>query len=146
MTPQERASIYTQANYKITDEIEAYAEVLHNYTTSGFEIAPLPFDARSDNIIMSQDSMYNPFGIDFGGAPVNPADPVNPNFQTRFVDLGNRFSEVETLTDQVTLGVRGDVGDSLWRWDLAGTYQRIAHTSLVDGYIRQEPLQDAIGP
>ena len=48
MTPQERASLFVQANYEVKEDVEAYAEVLHNHTTSGFEIAPLPFDARSD--------------------------------------------------------------------------------------------------
>jgi outer membrane receptor protein involved in Fe transport len=146
MTPQERTGIFAMGDYDINDSAELFVDYFHNFTQSGFKIAPLPFDARSDNIIMSQDSIYNPFGIDFGGAPVNPADPVNPNFLTRFVDLGNRFSQVESLTDQVTLGVRGDVGDTLWRWDLAATYQRVGQTFLVDGYIRQEPLQDALGP
>jgi iron complex outermembrane recepter protein len=146
VTPQERSSVFTMGNYRINDGLELFTDLFHNFTQSGFVIAPLPFDARSDNVIISQDNIYNPFGIDFGGAPVNPSDPVNQNFLTRFVNLGNRFSEVETNTDQVTVGLRGDLGAGLWKWDLAATYQHIAQNSNVSGYIRQEPLANALGP
>ncbi len=44
-----------------------YAELLHNYTTSGFQIAELAFDSRNDNIVIPANNFYNPFGIDFGG-------------------------------------------------------------------------------
>jgi iron complex outermembrane receptor protein len=148
VTPQERTSVFVSGAYKPfgADTTETFIDYFHNFTQSGFVIAPLPFDARSDNVIISQDSIYNPFGYDFGGSPDNPSDPVNPNFLTRFVNLGNRFNEVETHTDQLTTGLRGDMGASLWRWDLGITYQRVAQNTNVSGYIQQTPLQNALGP
>ena len=68
LTPQERASFFTQANYDINENVEAYAELLHNYTTSGFTIAPLPLDARSDTIVIPAENVYNPFGENFGAS------------------------------------------------------------------------------
>lgn len=146
VTPQERASVFSSMNYKISDSVEVFTDLFHNFTQAGFVIAPLPFDARSDDVIISQDSIYNPFGIDFGGAPLTPSSPVNPNFLTRFVTNGNRFSEVETNTDQVTSGLRGSIGETTWNWDAAMTYQRIAQVNAVSGYVLQSLLQDAVGP
>ena len=45
LTPQERGSFFTPANYQIAEKAEAYAELMHNTTNSGFEIAELPFDS-----------------------------------------------------------------------------------------------------
>ncbi|SER07194.1 TonB dependent receptor [Solimonas aquatica] len=145
-TPQERASIFSTAAFSVSDSIEVFSELFHTTSKSGYQIAPLPFDARADNVVISADSVYNPFGIDFGGSPATPSSPANPNFLTRFVALGNRFSQVEVNTDQVTGGVRGDLLSTSWKWDLAATYQRKATVNAVSGYILQQPLQDALGP
>lgn len=145
-TPQERGSIFSTAAYSINDSIEVFGELFHTTSKSGYQIAPLPFDARSDNVVISKDSVYNPFDIDFGGAPATPSSPVNPNFLSRFVTLGNRFSQVEVNTDQITSGLRGDLPNTSWKWDLAATYQRKATLTSVSGYILQQPLQDALGP
>lgn len=145
VTPQERGSLFSTMNYKLNDSVEVFADMFHNFTQAGFIIAPLPFDARQDNVVISQDSIYNPFGIDFGGAPATPTAPVNPNFLSRFVTNGNRFNEVETTTDQIAMGLRGAIGDTAWNWDLAGTYQRVGQTASFKGYVLQGPLQNALG-
>ncbi|WP_428311182.1 TonB-dependent receptor domain-containing protein [Hydrocarboniphaga sp.] len=141
VTPQERGSLFSSAAYKLTDSVEAYTDLFHNFTQSGFTIAPLPFDARNDNYVISADSMYNPFGIDFGGN-----SGANPQFLTRFTNLGNRQSKVETTTDQITAGFKGGFGASSWTWDVAGTYQRSAQVAAVSGYLVGASLQNALGP
>ncbi len=52
ITPQERASFFTSANYNMAEDVEVYAEYLHSTTNSGFEIAELPFDSRDDDIVI----------------------------------------------------------------------------------------------
>ena len=47
--------------------------------------APLPFDSLNDNIVLSKNSIYNPFGIDFGGN-----SGVNPDFTLRTFLFGQR--------------------------------------------------------
>jgi iron complex outermembrane receptor protein len=143
LTPQERASLYTQANYEISDEIEAYGEILHNYTTSGFQIAPLPFDTRSDTVVIPVNNVFNPFGETFGAA-----DPDNPFQQAlwRLEGLGNRSSKSDTTTTQVTAGLRGSLGIGNWQWDLAGTYAGTDQDSQIEGYLFRPLLQPAVGP
>ena len=145
VTPQERGSLFSSAAYNISDSVEVFADLFHNFTQSGFQIAPLPTLARQDNYVVSADSIYNPFGIDFGGAPERPGAPVNPNFRTRFVSNGNRFSQVDTATDQITSGFRGSIPSTSWNWDLGLTYQRIGQNSSVSGYELLTNLQNAVG-
>ncbi len=142
LTPQERSSIYTQANYKVTDEIEAYTEVLHNYTTSGFQLAPLPFDARSDTVVIPVDNVYNPFGVAFGAS----GDNVYNQALWRLEGLGTRRSKTDTTTDQITLGVRGDLGLGNWTWDVGGTYSSVDQDSAIEGYLFKPLLAPAFGP
>lgn len=141
LTPQERTNLFTAGNYQLTDEIEAYFEVFHNRTTSGFQIAPLPFDARADGVVLSKDSMYNPFGVDFGGA-----DGVNPRFMLRLEALGNRRSENDTTTDQLNFGLRSNIGDTTWRWDANVSWGKIDRTSRTYGYLYQPAIAAALGP
>ena len=141
MTPQERASLFTSANYNVTEEIEMYAELLHNYTTSGFQLAELPFDSRDDNIVIPANNFYNPFGQAFGGL-----DGINTDAEWRMQGLGSRRNKIDTTTDQFTLGLRGPIMESSWTWDLSAAYSRVDQENAVDGYLQQSKLQAAFGP
>ena len=140
ITPTERTSMFTMLNYKISDEIEAYGEVVYNRTRSGFQLASLPFDANADDIVISANNAYNPFGYDFGGV-----DGLNPNFLTRLEALGNRRSDVDTDSILGNVGVRGDIGDTTWQWDLGAQLGRMNQDQNVSGYLLKPQLQNALG-
>jgi outer membrane receptor protein involved in Fe transport len=141
LTPQERASLFTVGNYKISDSLDGYAEIFYNSQRSGFTIAPLPLDTRPDNVVISDQNIYNPFGNSYGGA-----DAVNQNATFRLEVLGTRFSRVETGTGQINLGLKGDIGDTLWRWDAGVSYGRSTQTANVNGYLFTPEFQKAVGP
>ncbi len=141
MTPQERGALFSTANYKINDDLEAYAEVLVNHTHSGFEIAPLPFDATADNVIISAQNQYNPFGIDFGGLTTQ-----NTNYRTRFLTLGDRQSASSTDSDIITGGLRGKLPFNDWQWDLSLGDNRLDQAQQVFGYVYFPGLQAEVGP
>ncbi|MBM4197531.1 MAG: TonB-dependent receptor [Gammaproteobacteria bacterium] len=142
MTPQERASVFTLASWNLSDDVEAYTEFLYNRTKSGFQIAPLPFDSRSDNVVISADSLYNPFGIDLGGV----TDPLNSNATFRMVALGNRRNEVESWQGQITGGIRGALFDTGWDFDVNAGYARIDQNINTSGYLFKNALINALGP
>jgi outer membrane receptor protein involved in Fe transport len=137
LTPQERTNGFFLGNYQLTDDVSAYLQVYHNKTSSGFAIAALPFDANSDNVVISAQNVYNPFGIDFGGG--------GNNFLTRFTSLGQRMSFNATTTDQVFAGVNGFLGDT-WKWDAGVNYGHQSLSSSVHGYVYYQGLRDALGP
>lgn len=141
MTPQERGSIFTIGNYEINEHVELYTELLYTRTSSGYAIAPLPFDTRSDDVVLSADSIYNPFGIDLGGI-----DAENPNAVWRLEALGNRQNKVSTDASQANVGARGDILDTGWQWDATASYGRVQFNRRYQGYMFQPKLQDAFGP
>ncbi len=142
LTPQERGSVFTSANFNLSESVELYADFIHNYTTSGFQIAPLPFDARSDQVIIPADNVFNPFGIAFGGQ----TEPLNPNALWRLEALGNRMSNVDATTDEAAIGLRGQIGSSDWTYDGYASYGRLDQDFAVTGYLLKPLLSAAFGP
>ncbi|MBN6101721.1 TonB-dependent receptor [Xanthomonas sp. CFBP 8703] len=143
MTPQERTNAFFLANYQITDSINAFAQVYHNKTSSNFAIAALPFDARSDKVVISADNYYNPFGVSFGA---DTAGNTYDQLLTRFTSLGQRRSYYSTVTDQVVAGLEGFVGDTSWKWDAAMNYGHYTRENTSYGYVYYAGLRDALGP
>jgi outer membrane receptor protein involved in Fe transport len=141
ITPQERGAVFSTVNYKVTDSVEIYAEMLMNRTHSGFQIAPLPYDATSDDVIVSKDSIYNPFGIDFGGDNTG-----NGNFRLRLSTLGTRHSQTTSDSKLLTTGIKGKLFDTGWQWDANMSYGRLDQSADVDGYIYFPDLAKAVGP
>jgi outer membrane receptor protein involved in Fe transport len=117
-TPQERTNFFLNGNYKISDSVEAYMQVLHNHTSSAGQLAPLPFsiNARS-GLTITADNPYNPFGVDIGAGA-----PNGEQTQIRLTGLGPRKTPVFSSTnDQARVGLRGNLFDT-WQWDLWGNY------------------------
>jgi outer membrane receptor protein involved in Fe transport len=136
MTPQERTSGFVLGSFNITDNLQAYVNAYHNRTESHFAIAPLPFDAQSDNITIAADNAYNPFGVEFG--------PNGYEYRNRFVSLGQREGFYKTDTDQDIIGLKGTFGDTSWVWDANYNYGHYKQKSWSHGYIDYSALQDAI--
>lgn len=143
MTPQERGSLFVVGNYRLSDNVEAYVEAFHNKTRAAFAIAPLPFDARNDNVLLSADSIYNPFGVDFGRSGDN--DSGN-GFFLRLEAIGNRRASTAVSTDQINLGLRGGFGSTSWQWDANFTFGHFSQQRQFGGYIFQPNLTAALGP
>ena len=142
LTPQERTNAFLLGNYKLTDGVEAYMQILHNKTTSNFAIAALPFDATTDGVIVSKNSYYNPFGVDFG-----TAGAINGNgLRSRFTGLGQRRGNYTTTTDQAIAGLKGTIGDTSWTWDASFNYGHYSQLRASQGYVYYEGLKSALGP
>ena len=141
MTPQERGSIFANYEYDVNEAVQLYAEVLYSRTTSGFMIAPLPFDSVADDVVISAQSYYNPFGYSFGGA-----DGANPNLTVRMEALGNRQSDTASDSKVAKLGLRGPLFGSEWNYDFMVGYSRLDQTASVSGYLYQPGLSGAFGP
>jgi outer membrane receptor protein involved in Fe transport len=141
MTPQERGALFVSGDRNINDSVTVYAEMLYNRTSSGYQIAPLPFDALADDVVISANSMYNPFGIDFGGF-----NTPRPNFRVRLESLGNRFSSTVSDSKLINTGLKGDIGSTGWAWDLNLGYGRLDQTQEINGYLYQPGLALALGP
>jgi iron complex outermembrane recepter protein len=136
LTPQERAGLFFAGNFNVTDSVTAYAQAWTQNTRSAFAIAPLPFDGRpgQDEIVLSGQSIYNPFRVDITDG------------RLRLERIGNRSTEFETDSKQINAGVRGDIGESGWTWDLGYTFGKVDQTASVGGYPFFAAVENAVGP
>ena len=141
LTPQERASVFTTATYRINDSIESHLELIYNRTKATFRLAPLPFDAIADDVVISRDSYYNPFDLDLGGVA-----GANPNAQFRLDAIGQREADSTTDTTHVRAGLSGDTGIADWRWELSGSLGAQDQERRISGYLYKAALVDAVGP
>jgi len=144
LTPQERASFFTKANYEINDYITAYTTIIYNHTHSAAQLAPLPFDANADEVVISKNSIYNPFGTDFGGGAA--VGGANPNFLLRLVGVGDRYFDNDSSSILSYSGLKGKIWDTGWDYDANVSYNRKDLLSNVYGYVNFSALQNAVGP
>ena len=140
VTPQKRGNVFADLDYRINEHLATYGEVLYNHTSSGFQIAPLTFNAVGDGVLISKDSLYNPFGIDFGGSG------ANPDAQYRLLAVGTRRSDTTTDSKIINVGAKGQVAQSSWQWDFNLGYARLDQIAHYAGYLFQPALKDAFGP
>lgn len=142
MTPQERASLFMSGSYDINDDVQLYSEFLYNSTHSGYQIAPLPFDSRNDNVVISANNIYNPFGVNLGGGA-----GIYNNALWRLSSLGFRENEVATNAVQATVGLKGKVPfTNSWNWDLALSDAEQTRHRTFHGYLASAGFATALGP
>jgi len=136
LTPQERLGVFITGNYNVTDDVQAYLVAFQNRTRSASQIAPLPFDGRpaNDNIVISKDNLYNPFGVDITDS------------RLRLGALGNRRFEFTTKVEQFTAGLKGAFGETSWNWDFNISNGAIHQDSAFKGYVNYANFAPALGP
>ncbi|GAA0720946.1 TonB-dependent receptor plug domain-containing protein [Dokdonella soli] len=140
LTPQERTGLFLNGNYKLTDSVEAYLSVMHNKTSSAFQLAPAVFGTPFGAVV-SKDSYYNPFHQDFG--------PGAGTFAARLESLGNRRAANGTTNDQVSTGFKGSFtvwNDQQWNWDIGYDYGHVALSTTTYGLPNVDKLNVAMGP
>jgi iron complex outermembrane receptor protein len=145
VTPQERGEFFTKLNYKINEGFETYGSVIYNHTHSGSQLAPLPFDANSDQVVISKNNIYNPFGIDFGGGTAIPNNQ-NPDYTLRMSSLGPRHADTTSNSILSNFGLKGAIFDTGWNYDGNVAYNRLDQEANVSGYLFSSALQNAVGP
>ncbi len=143
-TPQERSNAFALATFRFTDNIEGYVNTWFSKTESASVIAPIPIFANGDNFLVSADSYYNPFGVNFGTDRTTGTSYNDLN--SRATVLGNRRYEYKTDNFQISPGLRGGFGSSSWQWDVNLNYGRVKQTSTNYGFLDYASFNQAVGP
>ncbi|MGH8147766.1 MAG: TonB-dependent receptor domain-containing protein [Rhodanobacteraceae bacterium] len=140
-TPQERTNAFFKGVYHLSDNVDFYATVLHNKTSSAFALAPEPWgtDVVAGTLV-SADSYYNPFGVDFSAAGAGLLDRLAP--------AGNRQTKTSNTTDNVMTGFKGfvNIGDQNWTWDVGYDYGRTATVRTLGGLVNSTEVVPGLGP
>jgi outer membrane receptor protein involved in Fe transport len=140
MTPQERTGLFLNGNYKLTDNVEVYMSAMHNKTSSAFQLAPDPL-TTAGGLIISQQSYYNPFGINY--------QKGEGSFGTRLVTVGNRRGAFGNNTDQVSTGFKGSFGvwnDQQWNWEVGMDYGHVSIATQTTGLPNLTKVNQETGP
>jgi outer membrane receptor protein involved in Fe transport len=120
MIPNERTGAFALGNYKLTDNIEAYAELLYHKMVAHQQLAPYPFDLSSNNVIVPADQYYNPFGVEFG-----TGQSRTRTIALRLTSLGNRGLKIANTTELANVGLKGAFGETSWNWDTHFSYGKL---------------------
>ena len=119
LIPNERTGVFVLGSYKLTDNVEAYAELLYHKMVAHQQLAPYPFDLVGNNLIIPADQFYNPFGVTFGN------NGSSSTIALRLTSIGNRGLKIANTTDMANAGLKGTFGDTSWNWDAHVSYGKL---------------------
>lgn len=168
-TPFKRYNIYSQANYKVTDDIEVYARGMFSKNTIDTIIAPsgsfgspvtmnlnnpyMPSTLRDQFCAFDTDpsATYTPrFSPATCAAAATATGPTDPNYRTvnfnlsrRAVEVGPRISNYQTTVFDYRVGLRGAISPSI-SWDLAASYGESEKVQAIKNYTLQSRWRQAL--
>jgi iron complex outermembrane receptor protein len=143
LTPQERASVFAQARYQITDSIVFRSEVLYNNRRSAQLLADTPLTIGTGGarlielgIQVAPDAAFNPFG------------QTVTRVQRRLFETAGRVFRQDADTFRFAGGFDGgfDLFDRSFTWDVNYTYSDSTVNRTTDGLVNLERVRRAIGP
>jgi len=136
-TPYNKINVFSNADFKISDDVQAYTELRVNKRESLQRLAATPFDTLfdpgfSDTAAVSPDSYYNPF------------DETVTRVRRRVLE-GNREFQQDVLQAQGVFGIRGYLTDT-WDFDINYNYGYRERTDIDRGQLYGPNLSKALGP
>ena len=134
LIPSERTGLFLLGNYKLTDNVEAYAELLYHKMVTHTQVAPYPFDLSSNNVIIPADQYYNPFGVTFGN------NGASSTIALRLSSVGDRGNKLSNTTELGNAGLKGTFGDTSWNWDAHVSYGKLTLESQLLNYLNFSTL------
>lgn len=126
LSPSERAGLFGQFRFDLSDDVRMYARALYNRRESRNRAAPEPIDLGpgtgnqfADNVVIPVNQPFNPFGIQLDASNIN-------TIRRRPIEGGPRIFDQEVNTSYVGAGIEGafGVGDRTWFWDVNAAYSR----------------------
>ena len=118
-TPMERQSAALFGNYRLTDSLEAFGELLYSRTSASSQLAPAPAFVQA--LVNTDSPLLTDAQRDLFASAYDPDGDGLAQFvfAKRLLDVGPRQSDREADTSRAVLGLRGDIGE---RWDWEATY------------------------
>ncbi|GAA0334394.1 TonB-dependent receptor [Sphingomonas oligophenolica] len=129
--PQDRKDVLAAADYKITDNITAFGDFLFSDSRGSWAIQPW-FNALGTDLTISSG---NPF------IPTSIQQTMTANNITAFKlgrinqDFGSVHVDNTSTTYRIVGGLKGTLGDTSWKWDVAGYYSKLDYSTLGLGNI-----------
>ena len=147
-TPMQRYSAFTRFEYKLTDDITAYGQLLYTHYNVDNVYIPLPA-ANFWSIDIPFDAAH-PVPASLASVLASRPDPVAPwHYSTSISFLGIPITDNVSDVYQALVGLKGDIGASGWTWDVYASHGSTSVDSTgVQGYVdwnRWQQLLEAPG-
>jgi len=152
--PQERFTISGSAHYEISDHFEIYGEGRFANNTVSSQLAPTPiFQTPSGGFSLDGNPFIDPAtqqvlsdaigsGVDTDGDGID--DTASALLRRRLVEVGPRFNSDSRNTFQIVSGVRGDLFDSGWDYDLSYSEGRTQSSTFQNGNVNRDRFNQAL--
>jgi len=119
--------------------VRGYYELSYTQRQTTQNAAPMPLNPADYNLVISKDSVYNPFGTDLNSVG------------RRLVEFGNRTYAEDLQTFRVVTGIDGTLPESTgplrgWYWNALFNYGRTSGTFTTAGSFRNSRVSSALGP
>ncbi|WP_342315972.1 TonB-dependent receptor [Lysobacter sp. FW306-1B-D06B] len=143
LTPQERRSVFGNASVEITDDIRFKTTLTYNERQSEQLLAAMPITlgvpvagTNAGNVVISADSIYNPFGEDIDWV------------QRRAVETGGRRFSQDVRTFAMNAGFEGTLNfaEKYYDWEAGYFYGRNKANNTTNGLFNVISLGNALGP
>ncbi|GAA0614211.1 TonB-dependent receptor [Brevundimonas kwangchunensis] len=138
--PLERWNTFAAVSYELTDNIEAYGELLMTDYQSGNELAASPAAGSTGFRVPVTNPFITP---DLAALLATRPNPLNSfRLDKRFTDVGGRNSMNDYGVYQGTFGFRGDIpGVRDWTYDIYAQYGRQEVITTQSGNVSRSAVQ-----
>lgn len=151
-----RVNGFLTAEYDLTPDITAFAELGYYTSSSTMQRQPLALNAPTSDrlMVMPVDSPYNPYGSRFfhptgapnaDGAPRLTGAPRTVSFtQMTIRDLAAEQIKTEADVYRIVAGLRGKIAGTSWDWESSVFYNKVSGEDNAVPNVRESLLQAAI--
>jgi iron complex outermembrane receptor protein len=135
--PHERYSAFGSAEYELFGKnLEAFADLLYTRNQSLNILAPSPLGGR---VVPTANYWYNQV------FPTAAGSGTPLNFGYRPVELGPRITYWDFDLARLTAGLKGQIGETSWKWETAFTYERQEVDETQTGGVLADVYTDLLG-
>jgi iron complex outermembrane receptor protein len=126
----ERTSAYVKAEYDVTDHMQAYGQILYaDSETSGSASLNITFLGPAALVPVTHPDMPAHLAALLATRP-NPTAPFI--LEQRFNGVGERIHNENINTTQFVYGLKGDIGQTTWNFDVYGLHDSTDGTETID--------------
>jgi iron complex outermembrane receptor protein len=136
LTPAERVNIGAYGHFDLADRAQTYAELLYVDSQNAIQLAPTP----ATGIFVDADSPL--LSADVQALLATRSDPTAPAvLRRRMVEVGARLQENSSKLQQITFGVRGDIGIKNLKYDAYYAYGRTEFDNFTTNDVSRSRLE-----
>ena len=165
---QKRTSAYGAVTYDLTESAEVYGKIFAVNSDVPTQLAPSAYFGNADPIKVNLDNPFlsagqrealiaaynNEVAFPIAGQPAHGVYDPNAapgsqlvqvtGLRRRISELGNRVGVSEMKTVQGTGGVRGDIGETGWTYDVSAQWGRVSSYAGTENDINKERANAAL--